>query len=127
MDKPIALSADIFNQDSENKNFLIVSFEDISMNTYSELDRISSFLGRPYSKKLKKILAQQKIPRKLLFQGKGHSSYGWSKDDSKLEYDFYKKQYNFISEESSEGVLNNFQLLVEKYNQNWPSILSDFE
>jgi len=110
----------------ENTDFLVMSFESFVMNTENELKRLQEFLGRSHSKKIKKILRQQKIPRKQLTQGKGHAGYGFQKSEADSEKDEYKIQLDFITKNVSEAILQEFDSLIKKYNKKWPSILNQY-
>ena len=112
--------------DIDKPNTLVISFESFVMNTKEELERLHLFLGRSHSLKIKKILKQQKIPRKQLSMGKGHTSYGWSKSDAGSEYEEYNNKLKFIENKGSKDILERFDALIKKYNQRWPSVLSHF-
>ena len=115
------------NLNIQSSNILVISFESFVMNTEDELQKLQDFLGRSHSYKIKKILKQQKIPRKRLSQGKGHLSYGWSKSKADSEKVEYNNQLEFIHKKASEDILQEFDILIKKYNEKWPSILSNFE
>jgi len=112
--------------DIDKPNTLVISFESFVMNTQEELERLHLFLGRSHSLKIKKILKQQKIPRKQLSLGKGHASYGWTKSDAGSEYEEYNNKLKFIENKGSKDIIERFDALIKKYNQRWPSILNDF-
>jgi hypothetical protein len=115
------------NLNIQSSNILVISFESFVMNTEDELQRLQDFLGRSHSNKIKKILKQQKIPRKQLSQGKGHIGYGWKKIETNTEHEYYKSQIDFIYKESSKDVLDSFKLLIKKYNDRWPCVSSSFD
>ena len=96
------------------------------MDTEHELNKIQDFLGRSHSSNIKKILNQQKIPRKQLSQGRGHASYGWKMVETCNEKEEYNKQIKFIYENASKKIIKKFNKLIEKYNEKWPSILNRY-
>lgn len=116
----------IKNGNNKYPNTLFVSFESFVMETDCELKRIEDFLGRSYSPNIKRTLKQQKIPRKQLSQGKGHVGYGWKLVETSSEKEEYDKQLNFILKKASDEIIEEFNLLIKKYNEKWPSILSHF-
>jgi len=114
------------NLNIQSSNILVISFESFVMNTEDELQKLQDFLGRSHSDKIKKILKQQKIPRSQLSQGKGHAGYGWSQSKASSEKEKYNNQLEFIHEKASEDALQDFDVLLEKYNEKWPSILNQY-
>jgi len=107
-------------------NIMVMSFESVVMNTENELKRLQEFLGRSHSNKIKKILKQQKIPRKQLSQGKGHAGYGWEQSEADSEKEEYDNQLEFIRGKASGNALLEFNILIKKYNEKWPSILNHY-
>jgi hypothetical protein len=110
----------------ESTNTMVITFESFVMNTENELKRLQDFLGRSHSAKIKKILKQQKVPRNLLSQGIGRAGYGWKKSDADSEKKEYDHKLEFIRKKASENTLLEFDKLIKKYNDKWPSILSDY-
>ena len=96
------------------------------MDTENELKRLQKFLGRSHSTKIQKLLRQQKIPRKQLSHGKGHSRYGWKYSKSDTEKEEYENQRAFILGKATEKTMLQFDKLIEKYNEKWPSIMNRY-
>ena len=102
---------------------LQITFENIIFDTGNSMQIIEEFIGRSHSKKLKKILRNQKIPRKNITQGRGHSNYGW-KSDNKSDYEVYKNQINYIKNNCSTKIFTNMIDIIKWYEKKYPSKLS---
>ncbi len=114
--------------DTKNeKPILYLSFEDIVTNPDKILSDLSTFLKRTHHKKIKRILARQRIPRKLLIDGLGHQSYGFKKiKDNQNEEEFYKKLVLRLQKKGSKENIDSFNNLIEVYNKKFPSKLSNY-
>lgn len=108
-------------------NVLTLSFESLVMTPDESLSKLSLFLGRKHYPGLPKILRKQKIPRKTISQGKGHAAYGWSKDTKSSELEVYSRQMEFVKKEGSNSIVNQFLVLIETYNKQYPSVLSEYQ
>jgi len=107
---------------------LALSFESLVMSPDEPLFQLEEFLGRKHNQKLSTILRKQKIPRKTISQGKGHSAYGWSKNNAnRNEHHVYAENLAYIKTGGSEEYINKFQKLIERYNTRYPSILAKFQ
>jgi hypothetical protein len=106
--------------------FLVVSFESLAMDTKNILKKIEDYLERPHSEKIDKILKKQKLPREQLSKGKGLLNYGWRKSKRNSDKEDYNDYLEFIRKNTSESTLNEFDVLIARYNKEWPSILSQF-
>lgn len=108
--------------ESEN-NLLFVSFESLVMSPQKELNKISSFLNRAHAPNINRILKKQKIPRKYLNSGLGHSSYGWKKNLSNEE-EFLISQKSKINNYGDKENISRFNNIIDKYNSKFPSHLN---
>jgi hypothetical protein len=115
-------------QDTNNeKKILYLSFEDIVTKPEKMLSGLSSFLKRDHHKKINRILARQRIPRKLLMDGLGHQSYGFKKiEDNQNEEEFYKKLVLRLHKKGSKENIDSFNNLINSYNKKFPSKLSNY-
>jgi hypothetical protein len=91
------------------------------------LQQLESFLGRKHHPRLSTILRKQKIPRKVISQGKGHAAYGWSKTSEKNEKKVYLQNLEYIKTNGSTENVNNFLKLIEIYNVKYPSTLTQYQ
>jgi hypothetical protein len=103
---------------------LVLSFEDIVFETKLTMEKIELFLGRSHSKNLNKILNNQKIPRKSIFEGIGHSSYGW-RHENKPEQEMYFELLNLIRSNCNTNLFLSMITLIEWYENNYKSKLSN--
>lgn len=107
-------------------SFKIVSFESIVLETDKIMKEISEFLSRRHFPKLGKILKKQKIPRKLLNQGKGHSWYGFKGARVSDEHSEYTSLLTEIRSTICEETFLRFNAVIEEYNKRFPSILCNY-
>ena len=114
------------NFNEKSNNIIVVPFESFVMDTENELKRLQKFLGRSHSTKIQKLLKRQKIPRKQLSHGKGHSRYGWKYGKSGTEKEEYENQRAFIRGKATEKTMLQFDKLIKKYNEKWPSIMNRY-
>ena len=91
------------------------------------MEEISMFLCREHFPKLGKILKKQKIPRKLLNQGKGHSWYGFKGTRASDECSEYANLLAEIRSAVCKETFLRFSSIIEKYNKRFPSILCNFQ
>jgi hypothetical protein len=111
---------------SKSNTFFTVSFESLVLDTEKEMKRLEVFLGRKHYPKIKTLLKKQKIPRKTLSSGKGHEKYGWQEGTGNEEEDFQSK-WSFIKLNCSNDLIKEFKLLINIYNDKFPSILKTYK
>ncbi len=112
---------------ARNHGVLVIPFESFVMEPQEALKNLESYLGRKHHKNIDKILKNQKVPRDQIAQGRGHAFYGWKPGESKSEAEEYAKQMDFVSREGSKKYIEKFDSLISRYNQKWPSVLSQFQ
>ena len=108
-------------------NILTLSFESLVMVPDDPLQRLEAFLGRKHYPHLSTVLRKQRIPRKTIAQGKGHASYGWVRGADNSELDGYSRHMDFIRSNGSSVVVSRFLTLIETYNKNFPSTLTQYQ
>ena len=112
----------------KGNNLLFLSFEDIVLKSEDSLLKISTFLKRNHSKKIKKILSTQNIPRSILADGVGHKSYGWKRPlKNNGEKNFYDDLLSNLKKKGEYKNVQKFLKLIETYNERFPSYLSNFQ
>ncbi len=110
----------------QNCEALVIPFESFVLEPEVSINSVEAYLGRNHSKKIDKILKQQKVPRAQISLGRGHQGYGWKADQGKTEQDVYKNHLDFIQGEASDDCLELFNSLIGKYNKKWPSVLTQY-
>jgi hypothetical protein len=106
------------------KNFLLLSFESLLTSPHSNINELCLFLDRKKPKNIEKVLKKQKIPRKTISAGKGHSKYGWNGDSGQTEKEVYDSSWNFIEQNCSSEYCKKFAVLIDWYDKKFPSVLS---
>ena len=109
------------------QQLLVISFEDLVFKTEESMITLSTFLGRPHSRSLKKLLKKQKIPRKVSFKGNGHSYYGFDSNSKLTEKQKYEETLNDLHSNISSSLMAEFLLITDEYNRRFKSKLSDFQ
>jgi hypothetical protein len=104
---------------------LTLSFEDAVLKTDKTLENLQHFTGRPHSKNIGAILRQQKLPRKIISNGRGHANYGWVKSDNS-ERSEYLSKLKTISQSCSKQLYSSMLLLIDSYNDLFPNELAKF-
>lgn len=112
---------------ANSNNVLTLSFESLVMKPDEPLQQLESFLGRKHYPRLSTILQKQNIPRKTISQGKGHATYGWSKNSNKNEEQVYLQNLEYIKTNGSPENVNNLLKLIEIYNDKYPSVLAQYQ
>lgn len=111
----------------QTERLLILSFEDIVFQTDQELDKLKNFLGRSHHPQLHVILKKQKLPRKIISQGKGYATYNWQAGVERDEAEAFDKLLIKHKSSLSRDVWEQFLLLILDYNKRWPSLLAEFK
>ena len=103
---------------------LDLSFEEAAFDTDKMLFKLLKFTGRSYSSGISSILKKQKLPRATVAKGNGHAAYGWSKKTDKSESEDYMERLAVINNNCSRNIKNEMNLLIDWYNNAYPSSLS---
>ena len=106
---------------------LTLSFESLVMAPREPLEQLATFLGRKHHPNLSGILRKEKIPRRMISQGKGHASYGWVMNDKDSEEQAYANNLEFVRAHGTPEHVNTLQKLIETYNAKYPSTLSKYQ
>lgn len=106
---------------SQNKNLIVIPFENFVLNPDKYLKKIENFIGDKFSKKIANILKREKVPRKKLADGinlKLYKRFGWEPSDLKLsEIDELNKRLDFVK--SLNPMKKNLDILnacIQKYD-----------
>lgn len=112
---------------SNNKNFIIIDFENFikKPNKYLKIIEEKNKIKRD-KLLLKKVFKQMKIPRLSVNEGIKFVSYGII--NKKLsEEQFYKNELKYIEKKISKNNLLLLKKLIHNYNKSWPSLFSKYE
>ena len=115
-----------FEQHRNDPRLLVVSFEDVVMRPQTSFPKIAEFLGRELSRKTDKILSRERIPRPTITHGRAFSAHNWATDDDVSERQVYEMETMYIRQSASTTSLERFRKTVDRYNELWPSELTEF-
>ena len=118
-------SIDKYSQ--QGQKFLVLSFENIVLSPYENISQLESFLDRTTTRRTKRVLKQQNLPRTQISAGKSTSSFSFTTSGSKSEAEIYSKISDEISASGSAHAIAEFKTAISKYNLRWPSPLTDLE
>jgi hypothetical protein len=105
---------------------LLLTFEECCMDTKRILKTLEDFLGRKHSNRLSSILKKQKLPREQINQGKGLKKYGFKISTFKTEECQYNSLMSSYENDVSTDTIAKLLHCIDRYNKNFPSILSNF-
>lgn len=106
---------------------LVVSFEDSVLNPEKSIKLLEQFLDRSRTKRTKRVLKHQNLPRTQISAGKATSSFSFNSDPSTPEGEIYKKIAQEIAATGSPSAVQEFKSAISKYNSRWPSPLTALE
>jgi hypothetical protein len=109
------------------KPLLVLSFENTVLQPQDSINKIETFLGRQSTRRTKRVLRQQNLPRKQISAGKATSSYSFTSSKSSSEIEIYKKIVAEIQTSGSASAIAEFRTAVSTYNSRWPSQLNELE
>lgn len=107
-------------------NLLIVSFEDLTLNTYLTVSKIEKFLKRERGNRLSEYLKKSNLPRYRTFDGLVHTRYESTDYLNMSEKDVYDFELNRLYSSTSSAQFNKFVERINWYNLTFPSELSTF-
>jgi hypothetical protein len=109
------------------KPLLVLSFENTVLQPQDAINKLEKFLGRQSTRRTKRVLKQQNLPRQQISAGKATSSYSFTSSKSSTEIEIYKKILSEIQASGSASAIAEFRTAVSTYNSRWPSQLNAFE
>jgi predicted transcriptional regulator len=109
------------------KPLLVLSFENTVLQPQDAINKLEKFLGRQSTRRTKRVLKQQNLPRQQISVGKATSSYSFTSSKSSTEIEIYKKILSEIQASGSASAIAEFRTAVSTYNSRWPSQLNAFE
>ena len=105
----------------------ILSFENAVTNSQDSINKLEKFLNRSVTRRTKKVLKQQNLPRAHISAGKATSSFSFTSNGASSEDEIYKKITAEISANGSEKAIAEFKIAIAVYNSRWPSQLAELE
>ncbi|MFM8520666.1 MAG: hypothetical protein ACKOBK_00930, partial [Acidimicrobiaceae bacterium] len=112
---------------SAQKPLLVLPFENTVLQPQDSINRLEKFLGRQSTRRTKRVLNQQNLPRQQISAGKATSSYSFTSSGSSSENEIYKKILSEIQASGSASAITEFRSAIRTYNSRWPSQLSELE
>ncbi len=113
--------------ESAQKPLLVLSFENTVLQPQDSIIRLEKFLGRQSTRRTKRVLKQQNLPRQQISAGKATSSYSFTASGSSSEIEIYKKILTEIQASGSASAITEFRSAIGTYNSRWPSQLTELE
>jgi hypothetical protein len=110
-----------------NQPLLVLSFENTVLHPQYSIKSLENFLGRPTTKRTKRVLKQQNLPRQQISAGKATSSYSFTSRSSSSESEIYRKILGEIQASGSTKAIAEFRTAIDIYNSRWPSQLNELE
>jgi len=112
---------------SDDRRFLVLSFENIVLKPVECLQQLEEFLNRNRTRRTKKVFKQQDLPRKNISVGKATSEFSFNTDSSVTEAEVYNQVADEILKSGTASAIAEFKLAIAEYNKRWPSPLADLE
>ncbi|MFM8504928.1 MAG: hypothetical protein ACKOBB_07835, partial [Acidimicrobiaceae bacterium] len=112
---------------SAQKPLLVLPFESTVLQPQDSINRLEKFLGRQSTRRTKRVLNQQNLPRQQISAGKATSSYSFNSSGPSSEGGVYKKILSEIRASGSASAIAEFRSAIDTYNSRWPSQLSELE
>ena len=109
------------------KPLLVLSFENTVLQPEDSIEKLEVFLNRLRTRRTKRVLRQQNLPRKQISAGKATSSFSFTSNSASSEHETYKEIFKEIEAGGSLSAINEFRSAVNAYNLRWPSQLNEFE
>ncbi|NBP42527.1 MAG: hypothetical protein EBU68_07070 [Actinobacteria bacterium] len=106
---------------------LILSFEDTVLRPQEAIDQIEKFLNRSSTRRTKKVLRRQSLPRTQISAGKATSNFSFTSNGATSEAQTYKAISAEISASGSKNAIAEFKAAISTYNSRWPSQLTALE
>lgn len=107
--------------------WLVLAFEQIVTDPIKTIDKLETFLGRAGTKRTKRVLKQQSLPRARISAGKTTSSFSFVSTVKSTEQEIYSRIVESIKSLASENATEEFREAIESYNSRWPSPLNELE
>ena len=100
---------------------LVISFEDLCVNTHHVVDQICSFLNRKPDLDLAKILERNKFPRSKIGDGLGKKIYGYKNTKQITDAEFVTQTLKDIKSACPPWIFDEFSTVVEQYVSRFPN------
>lgn len=104
---------------------LVVPFEDVAINTEEVIRKLEVFTGKKRGKEMIKAMKRQRLPRKVLMDGKGFSRNGWVRSLESEEHT-YKKLISKIKDSCRAKYFDILVEAIDEYNSKYPTHLARY-
>ncbi len=109
------------------KPLLVLSFENTVLQPQDSINKLKKFLSRQSTRRTKRVLKHQNLPRQQISAGKATSNYSFTSSGSVSEGEIYKKILSEIQASGSASAITEFRSAISTYNSRWPSPLNELE
>ena len=110
-----------------DKPLLVLAFEQAVTDPTNTIQKLEKFLDRASTKRTKRVLKQQSLPRAQISAGKSTSSFSFVSTASSTEEEIYLQIIKSIESLASEKAIQEFRETIENYNARWASPLNGLE
>lgn len=110
-----------------SKPLLVLSFENTVLRPTDSIDELEKFLARQSTRRTRKVLRQQRLPRTQISAGRATSSFSFTSNSASSEADIYQTIITEIATTGSANAVAEFKSAIAVYNSRWPSQLTEFE
>ena len=110
-----------------DKPLLVLAFEQAVTDQNSTIQKLEKFLDRTSTKRTKRVLKQQSLPRTQISAGKSTSSFSFVSKGSSSEEEIYLQICKSVKSLASEKAIKEFRETIQNYNARWPSPLNELE
>ena len=110
-----------------DKPLLVLAFEQAVINPTETIDKLEKFLDRTSTKRTKRVLKQQSLPRAQISAGKSTSSFSFVSTSSSTEKEIYSQITEAIQSLAGEKAIKEFRETIKNYNSRWASPLNELE
>ncbi len=105
----------------------MLAFEQTVTDPTGTIDTLETFLDRTSTKRTKRVLKQQSLPRTQISAGKSTSSFSFVSTASSTEEEIYSQIVKSIESLASEKAIQEFRDTIRNYNARWASPLNELE
>lgn len=110
-----------------DKPLLVLAFEQAVINPTETIDKLEKFLDRTSTKRTKRVLKQQSLPRAQISAGKSTSSFSFVSTSSSTEKEIYSQITESIQSLAGDKAIKEFRETIKNYNSRWASPLNELE
>ena len=110
-----------------DKPLLVLAFEQAVIDPTATIGALDAFLDRTSTKRTKRVLKQQSLPRTQISAGKSTSSFSFVSKSSSTEEEIYSQVIKSVESLASKKAIQEFREAIKNYNARWASPLTELE